>query len=90
MTGNDHVRFGPGAAGKGPASGHLADGLPVSRAVMAARFGFAEDTIRLAAALRPALASRGIPATSTLLFLISPALWQSAQLPAATTHREGL
>jgi len=29
---------------------------------MAARFGFAEDTIRLAAALRPALASRGIPA----------------------------
>lgn len=32
-----------------------------SRAVMAARFGFAEDTIRLAAALRPALASRGIP-----------------------------
>lgn len=32
-----------------------------SRAVMAARFGFAEDTIRLAAALRPALESRGIP-----------------------------
>ena len=33
-----------------------------SRAVMAARFGFAEDAIRLAAALRPALASRGVPA----------------------------
>lgn len=32
-----------------------------SRAVMAARFGYAEDTLRLAAALRPALASRGIP-----------------------------
>jgi putative transposase len=32
-----------------------------SRAVMAARFGFAEDTIRLAAALRPALAARGVP-----------------------------
>jgi len=32
-----------------------------SRAVMAARFGFAEDTLRLAAALRPALASRGVP-----------------------------
>jgi putative transposase len=32
-----------------------------SRAVMAARFGFAEDSIRLAAALRPALASRGVP-----------------------------
>jgi len=32
-----------------------------SRAVMGHRFGFAEDTIRLAAALRPALASRGVP-----------------------------
>jgi putative transposase len=32
-----------------------------SRAVMAARFGFAEDTVRLAVALRPALAARGIP-----------------------------
>src|SRR6266702_2198861 len=32
-----------------------------SRAVMAARFGFAEDAVRLAAALRPALASRGVP-----------------------------
>src|SRR5450755_4062460 len=26
-----------------------------------ARFGFSEDTVRLAAALRPALASRGVP-----------------------------
>lgn len=33
-----------------------------SRAVMGHRFGFAEDTVRLAAALRPALASRGVPA----------------------------
>jgi putative transposase len=32
-----------------------------SRAVMAARFGFSEDVVRLAAALRPALAARGIP-----------------------------
>src|ERR671928_48266 len=32
-----------------------------SRAVMAARFGYAEDTVRLAAALRPALAARGVP-----------------------------
>ncbi len=32
-----------------------------SRAVMGHRFGFAEDTVRLAAALRPALGSRGIP-----------------------------
>jgi hypothetical protein len=28
---------------------------------MAARFGFAGDAVRLAAALRPALASRGVP-----------------------------
>lgn len=32
-----------------------------SRAVMGYRFGFSEDTVRLAAALRPALASRGVP-----------------------------
>jgi putative transposase len=32
-----------------------------SRAVMAGRFGYHEDTVRLAAALRPALASRGVP-----------------------------
>ncbi len=32
-----------------------------SRAVMAGRFGYAEDTVRLAAALRPALAARGVP-----------------------------
>lgn len=32
-----------------------------SRAVMAARFGYHEDTVRLAAALRPALAARGVP-----------------------------
>ena len=32
-----------------------------SRAVMAARFGFHEDTVRLAVALRPALAARGVP-----------------------------
>jgi putative transposase len=32
-----------------------------SRAVMGHRFGYAEDSVRLAAALRPALASRGVP-----------------------------
>jgi putative transposase len=32
-----------------------------SRAIMGHRFGYAEDTVRLAAALRPALASRGVP-----------------------------
>jgi putative transposase len=33
-----------------------------SRLLVGHRFGFAEDTVRLAAALRPALASRGVPA----------------------------
>ena len=32
-----------------------------SRAATGYRFGFSEDTVRLAAALRPALASRGVP-----------------------------
>jgi putative transposase len=32
-----------------------------SRAIVGYRFGFAEDTVRLAAALRPALAARGVP-----------------------------
>src|SRR4051794_33575276 len=32
-----------------------------SRAVVGHRWGFAEDTVRLAAALRPALAARGVP-----------------------------
>jgi putative transposase len=32
-----------------------------SRVLVGYRFGFAEDTVRLAAALRPALASRGVP-----------------------------
>lgn len=32
-----------------------------SRQLVGARWGYAEDTVRLAAALRPALASRGIP-----------------------------
>lgn len=32
-----------------------------SRLVVGSRFGYAEDTVRLAAALRPALAARGVP-----------------------------
>ena len=43
-----------------------------SRAVMAARFGFAEDAIRLAAALRPALASRGVPEWIYVIVLATP------------------
>jgi putative transposase len=34
-----------------------------SRALVGYRWGYAEDTVRLAAALRPALASRGVPET---------------------------
>ena len=34
-----------------------------ARLVTGYRFGFAEDTVRLAAALQPALAARGVPAT---------------------------
>lgn len=34
-----------------------------SRLAVGSRFGFAEDTVRLAAALEPALASRGVPAS---------------------------
>jgi len=34
-----------------------------SRLAVGYRFGFAEDTVRLAAALRPALAARGVPQT---------------------------
>ena len=34
-----------------------------ARLVTGHRFGFAEDTVRLAAALQPALAARGVPAT---------------------------
>ena len=33
---------------------------------MAARWGYFEDSVRLAAALRPALAARGVPDASTL------------------------
>jgi transposase InsO family protein len=35
-----------------------------SRLAVGYRFGFAEDTVRLAAALQPALASRGVPAST--------------------------
>jgi putative transposase len=34
-----------------------------ARLVVGHRFGFAEDTVRLAAALKPALAARGVPAS---------------------------
>ena len=61
-----------------------------SRAVMAARFGFAEDTIRLAAALRPALASRGVPEHVYVDYADPPVMpmkhrgWRGARGSAAT------
>jgi hypothetical protein len=44
-----------------------------SRAVMAARWGYFEDSVRLAAALRPALAARGVPSRIYVLVLDTPA-----------------
>jgi hypothetical protein len=61
MTGNDHVRFGPGAAGKGPASGHLADGLPVSRLLAGGRFYDRENARICQELLRRAITRRGVP-----------------------------
>lgn len=39
MRGNPHVRFGPGAVGKGPDYRYLADGLPVRRSTDPSRNG---------------------------------------------------
>ncbi len=43
-----------------------------SRAVAGHRWGFAEDTVRLAAALRPALAARGVPEYVYVFVLATP------------------
>jgi len=50
---------GPRIGGRKTYLGALLDDH--SRAIVGHRWGFAEDTVRLAAALRPALASRGVP-----------------------------
>lgn len=69
---------GRGHVGAGVADGHVGADLERgeephhlfaflddhSRLVVGYRFGFAEDTVRLAAALEPALACRGVPATT--------------------------
>src|SRR5262249_51210143 len=52
-----------------------------SRAVMAARFGFGEDTIRLAAALRPALACRGVPEHAYVDYADPPVMPMAGQRP---------
>ena len=54
---------------------------------MAARFGFAEDTIRLAAALRPALASRGVPEHVYVDYADPPVMPTAAQRPWSRVHQ---
>src|ERR1019366_1343266 len=61
MIGNDHVRFGPGAVGKGSARGHLADGLPVSRLLADGRFFAHENARACQDLLRRAITRRGLP-----------------------------
>lgn len=61
-----------------------------SRALVGYRFGHAEDTVRLAAALRPALASRGVPASIYVdngsAFVDSWLLRACAKLGVKLTH----
>jgi putative transposase len=51
-----------------------------SRAVVGHRWGYAEDTVRLAAALRPALASRGVPES---IYVDNGSAFVDAWLPRA-------
>ncbi|WP_371681004.1 DDE-type integrase/transposase/recombinase [Streptomyces sp. NBC_01276] len=61
-----------------------------SRAIVGHRFGFAGDTVRLAAALRPALSSRGVPESiyvdNGLAFVDSWLLRACASLAIRLTH----
>ena len=52
-----------------------------SRAVMGARWAFHEDVVRLAAALRPALASRGVPEWVYVDYADPPVMPTEAQRP---------
>jgi len=52
-----------------------------SRAVMAARWGYFEDSVRLAAALRPALAARGVPGAIYVDYADLPVMPTEAQRP---------
>ena len=72
MTGNDHVRFGPGAAGKGPALRAPRRRPTGIRAVMGARWAHHDNVVRMAAALRPALQARGVPRADYLFVLDTP------------------
>lgn len=57
-----------------------------SRAVVGHRWGFAEDTVRLAAALRPALAVRGVPSS---IYVDNGSAFVDAWLLRACTSRSG-
>lgn len=61
-----------------------------SRMIVGARWGYAEDTVRLASALRPALAARGIPETIYVdngsAFIDSWLLRACARLGIKLTH----
>ena len=46
---------------------------------MAARWGYFEDTVRLAAALRPALAARGVPSRIYVDYADPPVMPMQAQ-----------
>ena len=90
MPGNGHVRFGPGAVGKGPAGRHLANGPPVRRALVGYRWAHREDTVRLEAALRAGLAARGVPkriyVDNGSAFVSSQLLRACATLGVRLTH----
>ena len=79
---------GPGNALHGPRAGGRKAYLfcfldDHSRAVMAGRWGYFEDTIRLAAALRPALAARGVPAS---IYVDNGSAFVDAALKRATAR----
>ena len=63
-----------------------------SRLAVGYRFGFAEDTVRLAAALQPALAARGVPASvyvdngSAFVDCLAAAGLRQARHPAGPLH----
>src|SRR5262249_27592060 len=58
-----------------------------SRAVMAARWGYFEDTVRLAAALRAALAARGVPARIYTDYADPPVM--PTRTPELLDHKAG-
>ena len=80
---------GPAIAGQAYLFAFLDDH---SRAVMAARWGYFEDSVRLAAALRPALAARGVPAAIYVdngsAFVDAALMRAAARLGIKITHSQ--